>query len=127
MILLDRGFMKVNTEHSPILEQTETITPPSPAETQRGAQLMNGSLAFAATRCTIQYILLPFVLPFLGLAGGWSTVISMGIDLVALGMIVYNVQRLWHSAWRWRYLGLGLVMTAFLGLFFWLNIQKLLA
>jgi hypothetical protein len=110
-----------------MLKQTETITPPSPAEAQRGAQLMNGSLAFAATRCTIQYILLPFVLPFLGLAGSLSTAISMGIDLVALGMIIYNVQRLWHTSWRWRYLGLGLVMMAFLGLFFWLNIQKLFA
>jgi hypothetical protein len=84
---------------------------PTPAEIKRGDRMMTGSIAFVAARCTLQYIVLPFVLPFLGIGGGMAAWLSLAIDVVALTTIVYNVRRLWHTSWRWRYLGLAAVMT----------------
>lgn len=90
---------------------------PSPADMKRSDRLMGGSLVFVAIRCTLQYVVLPFVLPFFGLAGSWSVGIATAIDLLALGMIAYNVRRLWNTSWRWRYLALSVVMVAILLVF----------
>jgi hypothetical protein len=90
---------------------------PSPVVAKRSDRLMGGSLVFVAIRCTLQYVLLPFVLPFFGLAGSWSVGIATAIDLFALGMIAYNVNRLWNTSWRWRYLALSVVMVAILLIF----------
>jgi hypothetical protein len=90
---------------------------PTSVGIKRSDRLMGGSLVFVAIRCTLQYILLPFVLPFFGLAGSWSVGIATAIDLLALGMIAYNVARLWNTSWRWRYLALSVVMVAILLVF----------
>jgi ABC-type iron transport system FetAB permease component len=74
---------------------------------QRGNRIMGGSLIFVAIRCTLQYVVLPFVLPFIGLSSNFSVAISAILELIALAAIIYNIQRLWHTSWRWRYLGLS--------------------
>jgi hypothetical protein len=86
---------------------------------------MGGSMVFVAVRCTLQYIILPFVLPLVGLSGTLSVAISAIIDVVALGMIAYNIKRLWYTNWRWRYLGLSVVMILIIGLFLFLDIRIL--
>jgi hypothetical protein len=96
--------------------KSEILTPAT-VDIKRSDRLMGGSLVFVAIRCTLQYILLPFVLPFFGLAGSWSVGIATAIDFLALGMIAYNVARLWNTSWRWRYLALSVVMIAILLVF----------
>lgn len=92
--------------------QTTPAPPPTPEEIKRGDRMVKGSIVFVAIRCTIQYIVLPFVLPLFGLGGGLALWLGIAIDLIALTTIAYNVHRLWHTSWRWRYLGLAVVMTA---------------
>jgi hypothetical protein len=87
---------------------------PSAEVVKRGDRLLAGSLVFVSLRCTLQYIVLPFLLPLLGLRGDLSLSISVAIDLIALATIAYNVRRLWNTSWRWRYLGLAAVMVAFI-------------
>lgn len=99
-----------------MLKRSE-LAAPSPTEIKRSDRLMGGSLVFVAIRCTLQYVVLPFVLPFFGLSGALSTGIAAAIDVLALGMIGYNVVRLWNTSWRWRYLALSVVMVAILLVF----------
>jgi hypothetical protein len=93
------------------------LTKPSPADVKRTDRLMGGSLLFVAIRCTLQYVLLPFVLPFMGLNNTISVGLSVVIDLIALGMIAYNIKRLWNTSWRWRYLVLSVVMVVIIAVF----------
>jgi hypothetical protein len=93
------------------------LAKPSPADVKRTDRLMGGSLLFVAIRCTLQYVLLPFVLPFMGLNNTISVGLSVVIDLIALGMIAYNIKRLWNTSWRWRYLALSVVMVAIIAVF----------
>jgi hypothetical protein len=86
-----------------------------------------GYLLIVCVRCTIQYILLPFVLPFFGLGGNVGTGISIVIDLLALGMILFNLRRLWNTSWRYRYLALSVVMIALLAVFLYGDIRSLLS
>lgn len=98
-----------------------------PASVKEGDRLFTGSLAFVALRCTLRYVALPFVLPLIGLAGALSSVIALVIDAVALTTIALNIRRLWNTSWRWRYLGLGVVMTIVIAILAWGDIQVLLA
>jgi len=87
------------------------VNPPTPEAVKRGDRLLTGSVIFVSVRCTLQYIVLPFLLPLAGLRGDLSAGISAAIDLIALAAIAYNVRRLWNTSWRWRYIGLGLAMS----------------
>lgn len=88
---------------------------------------MGGYIVFVAIRCTLQYVLLPFVLPFVGLNDSVSVAISAVIDVVALGMIAYNIRRLWNTSWRWRYVALSVVMISILAVFLVKDFNFLLA
>lgn len=88
---------------------------------------MGGYIVFVAIRCTLQYVLLPFVLPFVGLNDSVSVAISAVIDVIALGMIAYNIRRLWNTSWRWRYIALSVVMISILAVFLIKDFNFLLA
>jgi hypothetical protein len=80
------------------------------------------SLAFTTVRCLLMYIIFPFVLPLLGIAGGVGPVISIVVGLVAMVSIVYSIRRFWradHSK-RWHYTVFGTTIIAFL---IWVTIK----
>ncbi|NUM46258.1 MAG: hypothetical protein HUU38_16265 [Anaerolineales bacterium] len=93
---------------------------------KRGDRIMGGSLIFVAIRCTLQYVVLPFILPFLGLGGTFSVVISLVLEGVALGMMAYNVWQLWDTSWRWRYLTMSAVMATLVGIFIVVDVRILM-
>jgi dolichol kinase len=99
---------------------------PTPNQLNRATKSLGGSLVFSAVRCTVQYVLLPFVLPWVGLAGAASAAISLLLGLAAVSIILYNMIKLWPTNWRWRYLGLGTLMLFILSVFLFDDLQKLL-
>ena len=83
------------------------------------------SLVFTAARCGLMYIIFPFVLPLLGIAGGVGPVISILVRVVAMVSIVYSIRRFWradHSK-RWHYTIFGTVIICFL---IWLTVTDTL-
>lgn len=102
------------------------LTPPTQQEIRRTDRYTGGYLVFVCVRCTIQYILLPFVLPLLGLGGSIATSISLAIDFLALGLIAFNVWRLWDTSWRYRYLALSVIMVGILLVFIYNDLRALL-
>lgn len=90
---------------------------PSWIQVKRSDRLTGGYLVFVAVRCTLQYVLLPFALPLLGVSGAISTGIAATIDVLALILICYNVVELWNTSWRYRYLALAVVMVTILLIF----------
>jgi heme O synthase-like polyprenyltransferase len=63
------------------------------------------SLLISMTRCTLMYIVFPFVLPALGIARGVGPVIGLVIGVLAIVSITYSIRRFWkanHSK-RWHY------------------------
>ncbi len=74
------------------------------------------SLAFTACRCLLMYIVLPFVLPVVGIASGVGPVVGIIVGLLAMASIVYSIRRFWraeHSK-RWHYTVFGTVIIGFL-------------
>jgi hypothetical protein len=107
--------------YDPLMDRLLWVRPQPVPSTGAGRPL-GLALAISATRCTIQYIVLPLLLPVIGLAGGYSLGVVLILDLIALVAVVTSLRRVWRTRWagRWRYLplaGLALFMIgAFLAL-----------
>ena len=74
------------------------------------------SVMVAAVRCTLMYIVLPFVLPIIGVASGVGPWIGLPISIAAIVAITMSIRRFWradHSK-RWHYTVLGTVVMGFM-------------
>jgi uncharacterized membrane protein YozB (DUF420 family) len=71
--------------------------------------MMGYSLAFSAVRCILQYIILPFLLPIIGLAASWALGLTMVINVIAIIALVTSLRRMWRTNYshRWRYMALA--------------------
>lgn len=78
-------------------------------------------------RCVVQYVILPFVLPWVGLAATVPSWVTLALGAVALASLARAVHHLWrlHHAQRWNYLCLGLVLTVALLLFIGADLRAL--
>ena len=74
------------------------------------------SLFISTCRCTLMYIVFPFVLPAVGIARGVGPIIGVIIGMLAIVSITYSIRRFWranHSK-RWHYTIFGLTIIGFL-------------
>lgn len=101
------------------------LNAPGQTITKRSDRIMGGSFLFVAVRCILQYILLPFVLPFFGLTGALSVGISLALEVAAAAMIGYNIKALWNTTWRVRYLALSALFLFIIGIFTYLDLRIL--
>ncbi|MPZ24276.1 MAG: hypothetical protein GEU28_12215 [Dehalococcoidia bacterium] len=95
----------------PVLPQAVATTGSRPFETP---------LLIAGVRCTLRYIVLPFVLPLLGIATGAALGILLIVDVIAAITIVATLRQLWRIQHprRWQYLPVALVLAVLIGFFF---------
>jgi hypothetical protein len=77
-------------------------------------------LLVSAVRCTVRYMVLPFVLPLLGVATGAALAILLTVDVIAAIAIVATLCRLWRLQHprRWQYLLVALALAVLVGFFF---------
>jgi hypothetical protein len=78
-------------------------------------------LLLVGVRCTVRYIVLPFVLPLLGVATGATRSIATGaalgllliLDVIAVISVVATLRWLWRHQHpcRWQYLPVALTLT----------------
>lgn len=60
------------------------------------------AIVISGIRCLIAYILLPFIIPIIGLAEGVGPWLGIGISLVAIAANVMSIRRFARSNHRWR-------------------------
>jgi hypothetical protein len=94
---------------------------------QAAENAMSLSFLFVGMRCILQYVVLPFVLPVLGITGIFSTYITFGINVVAIVALIVSVRHLWQINYsrRWQYLLVGSAALVFLVIFAVVDILKL--
>jgi hypothetical protein len=66
-------------------------------------RIFGASILLSATRCLLSYIVLPILLPFLGLAKGVGPIISIPVGVLALTFDYLGIRRFWladhHQKW----------------------------
>jgi hypothetical protein len=108
--------------NTPVIEDEIVDTETRSAENAFGLALM-----FSGVRCVMQYVFLPFVLPVIGLAGGFSAMISLVINTMAVAAIIFSVRTFWKVdyKYKWHYLPVAAVALLLLGSFILLDIATL--
>lgn len=74
------------------------------------------SLIISTCRCTLMYIVFPFVLPAVGIARGVGPAIGVAIGMLAIVSIIYSIRRFWRAnhSQRWAYTIFGTTIICFL-------------
>lgn len=80
-------------------EAPTTRQRPRSATTERTFSI---SILISAVRCTLTYVVLPFVAPLIGLAPGVGPALGIVIGVVAIVANAYSIRRFWRAGHRWR-------------------------
>lgn len=74
------------------------------------------SMLISALRCTLTYVVFPFVLPAVGLAARVGPVLGIAIGLVAMVCDVFTIRRFFQvdHRWRWAFSALALAVIGLL-------------
>lgn len=87
---------------------TETTTPgPHPtvdAPTEEDAnRAFSTSVLISGIRCLLAYVVFPWVLPALGVAGGVGPAIGLAVGVIAIGFNVASIRRFHRADHRWKW------------------------
>lgn len=108
---------------APVESGSVTGTLPAPVE-----RAFTFAILLSALRCTVQYVVLPFVLPWIGVVAevpAWVTLTLSGLALFSLARSVRILWRMRHAQ-RWSYLALAFVVFAALVLFVTMDLRRLI-
>lgn len=70
-----------------------------------GDELENGfskSILVSAVRCTLTYVVLPFLTPLIGLASDIGPVLGLTLGTVALAANGFSIRRFWKADHKWK-------------------------
>lgn len=97
------------------------------AETRGAENALTLSLMFSGLRCILQYAVLPFMLPIVGIAADATVPILLLINILAMVSIFFSLRRFWTIGYehRWRYLVLAAAALVLLASFTVYDILKL--
>lgn len=97
-------------------------------DAEGATRVFSTSILVSAVRCTLAYVVFPWVLPALGLASGVGPGIGLAVGLVAIGFNVASIRRFHASdhAWKWPITALNLAVIALLSVLAVIDIGDLL-
>jgi hypothetical protein len=89
----------------PIVATTPTALPPpdSAPTVDPAARVFSRSILISAIRCTLTYVVFPWILPIVGLAPGTGPWIGVIISPIAIGCNVASIRRFWAADHRWKW------------------------
>lgn len=92
-----RGATTVGTADSSSTSSLDVEDPDS------ATRMFSTSVMVSAVRCTLAYVVFPWVLPLLGLADAVGPWIGIPISLIAIGFNIASIRRFWKAdhAWKW--------------------------
>lgn len=61
------------------------------------------SVLVSAVRCTLAYVVFPWLLPAFGLAGGVGPGIGLAVGVVAIGFNIASIRRFHRADHRWKW------------------------
>ncbi|MFN8378835.1 MAG: hypothetical protein U0452_09205 [Anaerolineae bacterium] len=109
---------------------TPATAPPTSTEEQAAVgakRALTAGLAFSAVRCILMYVILPFVLPIIGITGVFATRADIVINLLAMAALGYSVQRFWRINYKYKvaYTFVAVITVFVLAMFILLDLQEL--
>lgn len=70
---------------------------------ESATRVFSQSVLISGIRCVLAYIVFPWVLPALGIAGGVGPWIGIVVGVVAIGFNIASIRRFWAADHRWKW------------------------
>jgi hypothetical protein len=122
-----------------VSHSTDAVTRPAPpastapataaSDQNEAARLFSLSIVISGTRCLLTYIVFPWVLPVLGIAGGVGPAVGVVVGVVAIAFNLLSIRR-WRAsshAWRLPLMTLNSVVIVFLLVLVALDVSELVS
>jgi hypothetical protein len=95
---------------------------------EQAERAFGASVMFSGLRCVLQYAVLPFVLPIIGVAVETTMPLMLAINVLAIVSVFFSLRRFWQIGYqyRWQYLVIALAVLAVLALFMVLDFRTML-
>jgi hypothetical protein len=118
--------MVAETSERVAIIESGAVTETLPAPVERAFTF---AILLSALRCTLQYVILPFVLPWIGVVASVPAWVTLALSALALVSLIRSVRILWRMryAQRWSYLALAFVIFAALVLFVMMDLRTMLS
>ena len=86
--------------------------PDAPVAPDAAGKAFGRSMLISTIRCTLTYLVFPFVLPALGLVSGTGVALGLAIGTVAIVADVIAIRRVFAAdhKWRWQFAGLAIAV-----------------
>lgn len=108
-----------------------TSTPTQGVETtgdpNEATRVFSTSVLVSAVRCTLAYVVFPWLLPALGLAGGVGPGVGLAVGGIAIGFNIVSIRR-FHRAdhhWKWPITALNCAVIVMLSVLAVIDISDL--
>jgi len=90
---------------------------PAGATSKAAYAAFQRSMMISAVRCTLTYVVFPFVVPAIGFATGVGPILGITIGLIAITCDVYTIRRFFaiDHKWRWHFSAIALGVICLLG------------
>ena len=126
---MSKPIEAVTTTPTPVTTTSTAPPRPAPGDENEAARLFSLSIVISGTRCLLTYIVFPWVLPLLGIAGGVGPVVGVVVGLVAIAFNLLSIRR-WRAsghAWRVPLMTLNSVVIVFLLVLVALDVSELVS
>ena len=115
------------------MQHAETVDPAAslpvrPVSEDQATKAFSTSVLVSGIRCTLAYVVFPWLLPALGIASGVGPALGLAIGPVAIAFNVASIRR-FHASdhrWKWHITALNLMVIALLSVLFVLDVRELL-
>lgn len=121
-LVLDRLMRRI------LFIQPQTAAPPAADGTQTAERAFGLSLLFSGVRCVLQYAVLPFLLPLIGITASAAVPLLVVISVLAVISIFFSLRRFWKVNYRykWQYLGVALAAILILIVFIVVDVSAMM-
>ena len=126
---MSKPIEAVTTPPTPVTTTSTAPPRPAPGDENEAARLFSLSIVISGTRCLLTYIVFPWVLPLLGIAGGVGPVVGVVVGVVAIAFNLLSIRR-WRAsghAWRVPLMTLNSVVIVFLLVLVALDVSELVS
>jgi hypothetical protein len=91
---------------------------PSGVSPRQAVNAFRRSMIISTIRCTLTYLVFPFVLPALGLVTDTGVVISIAIGTLAMTCDIFSIRRFFAAdhKWRWPFSTVAFAVICLLGI-----------
>lgn len=72
------------------------------AADESAQQGFSRSIIVSGIRCTLTYVVLPFIAPWIGLAPGVGPVVGLIVGTIAIAANIFSIRRFWRADHRWK-------------------------